>query len=412
MDKQIGSLTSLRGLAAVIVVVHHFSYYTLPPVGAVLSSYSSFFKNGYLCVDLFFILSGFIMTHVYLERFYLGVNKSNYRSYLRARFARIYPLHLFTLSALILLETIKLFLPNTIAFVGKFNLISLLANVFLLQAFDLHCPPLFWCDTYWNEPAWSISVEFLIYCIFPFILFSLLKTKPKTDAIVYIITLIALLLLIKFTRGNLDTIIGIPSIARCGLECAIGIITYKVYRCIPAFSPIPNSARSAPNPPPATTKRGAIVRVKYHSIDDRQSLKFNLLAIFAVIWVTLIMHNWVDNLRGVHDWLILPAFSLLILAVANKNNGAISKLLNSPLLLYLGTISYSIYMVHWCLAELLKTFWLYKFNLVFGSGMNEHQSLLALGLFIPIVLLTASLTYRFIEVPCRNMIGNRSQLST
>jgi peptidoglycan/LPS O-acetylase OafA/YrhL len=376
MNKQIVALTSLRGIAALIVVVFHFGYYILPPAGVVLSSYSGFFKNGYLCVDLFFILSGFIMTHVYLDRFSFGVNKFNYWEYLRSRFARIYPLHLFTLAILIGLELVKILLPNFQAFTGHFTLTSLFTNIFLLQAFDLSCPPLLWCKTYWNEPAWSISVEFFIYCLFPFILFSLLKTKPKTDAIIYVLTLIAIFLLIKFTRGTLSTIVGIPSIARCGLECVIGILIYKVYR----------------------------------SNKYQQYLKSDILAIVAVILVTSIMCVWVDNLRGLHDWSILPAFSILILVLANNRNGLIAKLMNSSLLLYLGTISYSIYMVHWCLAELLKTFWLYKFQIVFGSDFDGDRSILALGLFIPVVLFTASLTYKFIEVPMRDRFKPRHSL--
>jgi peptidoglycan/LPS O-acetylase OafA/YrhL len=385
MNKQIGSLTSLRGIAALIVVVFHFSYYALPPAGVALSSYSGFFKNGYLCVDLFFILSGFIMTHVYLDRFYSGISKSSYWEYLSARFARIYPLHLFTLFVLVCLEVVRAFLPNNTAFTGQFTLTSLFANIFLLQAFDLTCLPLLWCNTFWNEPAWSISVEFVIYCLFPFILFALLKTKPKTDAIVYILTLISIFLLIKSTRGTLSTIVGIPSIARCGLECVLGIITYKIYR----YSERENTPTN----------------------NDRSHLKFNLLAIFSIVWIACIMHNWNDYFRSIHDWSILPAFSLLILAMTDKNNGLISKIMNSPLLLYLGTISYSIYMVHWGLAELLKTFWLYKFNLVFGSDLNGEMSLIALGLFIPIVLLTASFTYRFVEVPMRNLLKPRKQIS-
>ncbi len=176
MYNQINSLTSLRGIAALVVVVHHFSYYTLPKTGSILSVYtlpktgsilsvySNFFKNGYLWVDFFFILSGFIMTHVYIGDFSSRVNFSNYRSYIFSRFARIYPLHIFVLSLFVGLEIAKLFLLNNSGFTGKFNLTALFANIFLLQAFDLNCPPLFWCNTYWNEPAWSISVEFIIYC--------------------------------------------------------------------------------------------------------------------------------------------------------------------------------------------------------------------------------------------------------
>jgi peptidoglycan/LPS O-acetylase OafA/YrhL len=376
MNTQIGGLTSLRGIAALIVVVFHFAYYTLPSTGVVLSAYSNFFRNGYLAVDLFFMLSGFIMAYVYVDQFSNGVSKSNYREYLRSRFARIYPLHLFTLATLVCLEIVKIFLPNFHAFTGTFTFRSLFANIFLLQVFDLNSPPLLWGKTYWNEPAWSISVEFVIYFLFPFVLFSLLKTKPRIDSIVYLMALALLLLLIKFTTGTLSTIIGIPSIARCGLECVLGIITYKVYR----------------------------------SNQYQKYLKLDSIAIVTAIVIAAIMHIWVDRPHGLYDWLTLPAFSILILALANNRSGLIFKLMNSSLLLYLGTISYSIYMVHWCLAEFLKTFWLYKFQIVFGSDFTGDRSLIALGLFIPIVLLTASLTYQFVEVPMRKLLKPKSRV--
>ncbi|MEH1956738.1 acyltransferase family protein [Nostoc sp.] len=370
MYKHIKSLTSLRGIAALFVVIHHFSYYTLPKTGSILSNYSDFFKNGYLWVDFFFILSGFIMTHVYVGDFSLKVNSFNYRSYLLSRFARIYPLHIFILSLFVGLEIIKIFLLHTSAFTGKFNLTALFANIFLLQAFDLNCPPLFWCDTYWNEPAWSISVEFVIYCIFPFLLFFLLRNSPKKDLIIYSFTLLSILLLIAFTRGNLDSIIGIPSIARCGLECVLGIITYKVY-----------------------------YRGNY-----KKYFNLNLLAIIAITWIILIMNYYWSYWRSLHDWLVLPAFCLLILAFSVNRNSVISKFLSSQLMLYLGTISYSIYMVHWFLQELLKIFWLYEFHNAFGKEFTEYETLTSLGLFLMIVLLTASLTYRFVEVPARNYL--------
>jgi peptidoglycan/LPS O-acetylase OafA/YrhL len=377
MDNQIRSLTSLRGIAALIIVVHHFAYYAVPQLGVMLSAYSYFFQNGYLAVDLFFILSGFIMTHVYLERFSAGVSKANYWQYLRARFARIYPLHLFTLLVLVGLQSIELYLSNPTAFTGKFNTLALGANVLMLQAFALNCPPLFWCDTFWNEPAWSVSVEFVIYAIFPFILFAILKNQPKTDTLLYIITLIASLLLIRFTRNNLDNIIGIPSIARCGLECVFGVITYKIYRRQQA----------------------------------QRFLNTNLLGIVATIWIAVIMHNWSDELRGVHDWAILPAFSLLILAISQQSHSLGMRMMNSSLLLYLGTISYSVYMVHWVLISIVKAFWLDNLHLVFDEGLTKTQSILALGLFIPIVILTASLTYKFVEVPLRQYLKPKAPVS-
>lgn len=376
MSNQIVALTSLRGIAAIVVVILHFAYSTLPEAGAIISQSTYFFNKGYLFVDLFFMLSGFIMTHVYLDTFGISVNRTNYWTYLRARFARIYPLHLFTLGVLVGLELLKLFLPNFQAFTGKFNPTALVANVLMLQAFDFNCPPLFWCRSTWNEPAWSISIEFLIYGIFPFILFALLKTKPKTDWIIYLVTLIALLVLIKFTRGTLKSIIGIPSIGRCGLECVLGVITYKAYQW-----------------------------GKYQS-----KFSFKLLEIGSISLVIGLMHNDIRR-RLILDWLTLPAFSLLIISLASTTNGFVFRIFNSRPLVYLGKISYSIYMVHWCLMQFLETFWLYKFQVPFGTNFDSASCLFALGLFTLTSIITAAVTYQAIEVPMRNLLKPKPQTS-
>ncbi len=373
--EDIRSLTSLRGIAAVAIIVLHFSYYTLPSMGKILSNYTHFFQNAYLWVDFFFILSGFILTHVYIDRLSNGISFAEYRSYLFSRFARIYPLHLFTLLLLVSLELIKLLGLHIPAFTHKFNLTALFANITLLQAFDLNCPPLFWCDTYWNEPAWSISVEFITYCIFPLLLLTQATAKPKFEPMIYVITLIAIFLLIKFTRGSLDSIIGIPAIARCSLECLLGVLTYKVYR------------------------RG----------NYRKHWNINRLGFGALVWIGLILHHESDRFRTLDDWLILPGFSVLILAVAVNNYGAIARLLDSRLLLYLGTISYSIYLVHWPIGELIKTFWWYEFNLTFGSGFNDLQVSIALGGFMLVTIFTASLTAKFVEDPMRNYLKEMSR---
>ncbi|MGH1396830.1 MAG: acyltransferase family protein [Trichormus sp.] len=373
--KNIPPLTSIRGIAALSVVILHFSYYALPKTGEVLSSYTDFFYNSYLWVDFFFMLSGFIMSHVYFTYFSSSVNLHKYGSYLLSRFARIYPLHIFVLLLFIGLEIIKIFLPNAEPFTGKFNLLALFANVFLLQAFALDCPPLFWCNTYWNEPAWSISVEFVIYLIFPFLLVKLLSKHQNHDLLIYVCSFV-LLLFVTLTRGNLDTVVGIPSIARCGLECILGIITYKVYQ------------------------KGSYQKY-WHN---------NLLTIIALSWIIVVFNfGWGDSrlIRSVHDWIVLPAFSLLILSLSGKNNGFIAKYLNSSFMIYLGKISYSIYMIHWWLQELIKTWWFYNFNNSFGSKFNEYECLLSLGIFIGVVLLIASLTYRFVEIPMRNSLKYR-----
>ena len=82
-------LTSLRFLAALWVVV-----YLMWPNLAV-GGMPALAAKGYLGVELFFVLSGFILSHVYLQAF--GEKRFGYKGFLWARIARVYPLHLFTL---------------------------------------------------------------------------------------------------------------------------------------------------------------------------------------------------------------------------------------------------------------------------------------------------------------------------
>lgn len=101
----LANLTPLRGIAALIVLFFHFDlYWSGPFAGALLApAQSHFAQKGYIEVDFFFALSGFIMYHVYGASFSDAVTKDGLWQFMKARFARIYPRHLFTLSWSILL---------------------------------------------------------------------------------------------------------------------------------------------------------------------------------------------------------------------------------------------------------------------------------------------------------------------
>src|SRR5260370_2301706 len=89
--EQLASLTPLRGIAALWVVIFHFCWY-FPAVHP--ERYTGAVYKGYLAVDIFFVLSGFVITHVYKEGFARRVTGRRYRDFLKARVARIYPLHI------------------------------------------------------------------------------------------------------------------------------------------------------------------------------------------------------------------------------------------------------------------------------------------------------------------------------
>ncbi|HEY5822737.1 MAG TPA: acyltransferase family protein, partial [Cyclobacteriaceae bacterium] len=88
------TLTPLRGIAAILVVVFHSNLM----LGAFIpTGYTHLIDDGWLWVDFFFVLSGFILAYVYTKDFSQSVKRSAYWKYMGSRFARVYPLHFFTL---------------------------------------------------------------------------------------------------------------------------------------------------------------------------------------------------------------------------------------------------------------------------------------------------------------------------
>ena len=77
--RDIPALTGLRGIAALWVVFFHLEYGSAIPI----------IEKGYLGVDIFFILSGFILMHAYSGP---KSNKFGYTRFIKARIARVYPL--------------------------------------------------------------------------------------------------------------------------------------------------------------------------------------------------------------------------------------------------------------------------------------------------------------------------------
>src|SRR4051812_9167715 len=88
---EIRQLTSLRGVASMFVVIHHLKKEFGTTIN--LDGHTQIFNCGYLWVDFFFILSGFVMGLVYADFLAWPVAPQRYRQFLTKRLARIYPLH-------------------------------------------------------------------------------------------------------------------------------------------------------------------------------------------------------------------------------------------------------------------------------------------------------------------------------
>lgn len=149
------ALDSLRGVAALLVVAFHVFD------GGVAPGWS-FARHGWVFVDFFFVLSGFVIAGAYGEKLAQGFPVLRF---MVLRWGRIFPLHLAILSLYVLGEAALLILdPGNMraAFQGERNLRDLVLTATLTQAF-IHPTPLGW-----NAPSWSISVEIWLYAAVAF----------------------------------------------------------------------------------------------------------------------------------------------------------------------------------------------------------------------------------------------------
>lgn len=280
-----------------MVAVMHF-----PSSGPLFDS--PLVRHAYLLLDFFFVLSGFVIAHSYGHRL---SSPRDLKVFLFLRFGRIYPLHLFVLLALILLEATKFLLPlnstdlvrNVQPFAPQWRGIdSILANLFLLNGFGFY--------NTWNIPSWSIAVEFFAYLAFAFAVFSGVASRGLLVAL----GLGALVVLATCAGPTMDVLYGLGSL-RCVAGFSFGVL---VQRLLDGREP---TARFTP-----TTS--------------------SMLEIAVCLAAAALISYGGSNGAS---FLVAPLFAILVAVFAGER-GIVSRFLCSRPLARLGDISFSIYMIH------------------------------------------------------------------
>ncbi|MBL0969174.1 MAG: acyltransferase [Brevundimonas sp.] len=179
------ALTTLRFLAAAWVVL-----YTAWPHLAVGFTPVAVSK-GYLGVEVFFVLSGFILSHVYLEA--AGEKRYSHKGFLWARIARVYPLHLVTLFGMIALGVAAGFAGLDVD-ASLTDWRALPAHLTMTHAWGLAPISAF------NHPSWSISAEWFAYLTFPAFAFVAWRLRSRPWIAVALAALVGLGIWAAFER--------------------------------------------------------------------------------------------------------------------------------------------------------------------------------------------------------------------
>jgi peptidoglycan/LPS O-acetylase OafA/YrhL len=342
MSGELRALTSVRGLAAWLVVLFHIrrSIAGLPEAAmAVLA-------KGYLAVDFFFLLSGFVIWLSYADR--LGTaGLAAVPDFLRRRVARIWPLHGFMLGcALALALAMRASGRET----PHFPLAELPLHLLLLQNWG------FTGALTWNDPAWSISCELAAYLLFPLLALSIDWRRVPSPAVIGAIAALIVLLHAVFARdGALQLGQDIPrlGVIRCVLEFAAGTATAALW----------------------LRWRGG-------------------RALPAALLGALMLAGWLAGM--VPETLAVPAgFAVLLLALA-LSAGRKGNPLEGRALHWLGEISYATYLGHYLL-------W-FAFKLVLVEDAHAVPWPL-IGLYLALVLASSAALYVWVERPAQRWIN-------
>jgi peptidoglycan/LPS O-acetylase OafA/YrhL len=351
--QKINELESLRGLAALLVVFFHIpTWHPLLHVRLI--------SNGYLMVDLFFVLSGFVIFNAY------GNNIESTRDLVRfqfLRFGRLYPVHILFLLVFLLIEIAKYVAqiktgtvsPNSQPF-RENNLTALIQHIFLIQAIG----PTGNHNTF-NIPSWSISVEFYIYLVFGCVV--LLGRNANRLIIFSAIAIVSVVLLVSAdTFGFEDVLRGLGGFF-------IGCMT-------------------------AAAVKNATLKV------SRAASLLLFLAIIAFLQF---------KTSKTYDAAIYFLSAGLIGTLVLQRDGLLNSVLRFGVFVWLGAISYSLYMSHsaveWITNQFIRVV-LKVPEVIAVTGRSIPQlsgssALLGVLFILILSLVVSSLVYKFVEKPCR-----------
>jgi peptidoglycan/LPS O-acetylase OafA/YrhL len=302
--RQIPPLTGLRGYAALWVVGLHFTFGAQRPGKGFLYDIA---WHGSAGVVVFFVLSGFILGHVYCNAFDEKVTWLDYCHFLVYRLVRIYPLYSITLVAWLLIFHLGGYLWR-----DQDTLSTFLLNATMMQAWG------FVDGLTWNDPAWSVSMEWFFYLFFPF--FALLVLR-------------------------LDWRLLLAIVSTCvGAEWALPLIITRAGIVLPGpFSSAVQLAVSAGQFMAGVALYPLIRRASAHSWWPYAGNTGVLGGTAVFLYFCTV---------PVVAWLATVA-SVLIVAGGYQSSVGRAIFGNRPVV-YLGKISYSIYLIHVMLLVLLQ----------------------------------------------------------
>ena len=356
-------LTGLRFLAALLVVVHHFGPYVLRPAASdplrtLKIAERNIVLTGMIGVDLFFVLSGFILAYTYLDL--SGRLRGTRGQFWVARVARVYPIYLCA------------WVVAALPFVWHHDAhdMPVLAAVTSLTLTQAWLP---WFPTDWNQPAWSLSNEALFYLLFPLL--------PIAVA--------------RLNRYHLYLAMGALWAVSLAMPLAY-LAAHPAGRLWPAmvFNPLlflPEFLTGV-----ALGRLYVLARTNGTSSAPTRRIRPGTLAAMALLGCATMMVMLPWTFGPMYHGAVIPFLAVLIYSLA-RGESRLASLLSSPALVRLGEASYALYILH-------RPLWDWVTRVYPAPAPDAPARLPFFLAYLGLLIALSMLALRFLEQPARRAI--------
>lgn len=329
-------IQGLRAIAVLAVLAYHAD--------------SAWLKGGFVGVDIFFVISGFIITSLLAQS-----EKISFATFCFSRIRRIFPAYLLMLMSVCVISTI-LFLPKDFSFFYESLKSSALfiSNRYFADFGSYFAPS---SDELPLLHTWSLAIEIQFYLFFPLLMMFLKKSM------------------------RLSVFIGL----------AVGLFTWSGYSALQGKEDTLYFSLLARIP---EFMVGSIVALVFR----QRELPVFLASVVGWLGALLLVYVFlkIDKQFYPGFWSILPCLGAAMLIVARR--GPINELLAIRPMVWIGGISYSLYLWHWPILAFIRYY----------TGQYELTTAWLLA-FISCSFLLAWLSYRFVETPARISLGSLKQ---
>jgi peptidoglycan/LPS O-acetylase OafA/YrhL len=355
--QRLKALDGIRGIAAIIVAFfwHYKSFFETDKPFYTLGYLA--YNYGWIMVDLFFVLSGFVFCHVYGDK--IKENKIGIKSFAMLRFSRLYPLHFLTLC---IVAAFKFFRKTSDGNMYMWNGYRYSVSDFLI---NIPMAQNGWLTTRYsfNAPSWSVSVEIMMYLLFFYIFYYSKNTKKhiiKPLAMIYFGAVIYI--------SGWNTAFFNEQTGRGLTGFFIGIITAETYR--------------------------------YCNNNNRYKKVLLLLCglgiTCAAVIPAIVGYSKIPRLALIITIVLFPSLIITVLGIK-----IFSKIMSIKPLLYLGKLSYSIYLWHYPVVLIIRNFSRYL-NLYF-----DYSSRIFYIGYLVLVIGISHISHYYFELPLQNKIRKR-----